>query len=286
MQTLVALYPTFEKAQHTVDELVRNGVSREQISIVASDASGRYAKEYKLNDTAADPTEDAVTAGQGVAFGAAAGGLMGVLVGLGTFALPGIGPVIGAGPLVAALTGGVLGAAAGAPTGGIVAALVKTNTIDQIEAEAYEEGIRRGNTLLTVESDDLQHMKVREILKRHDPIDVRTQPDQDLIDTAANGMPIAPHKEPNFESLERSLRANYEQLYATSGRTYDEYRLIYRYGYEVATSPVYIDRDWAAIEPELRQAWEKQNPQTPWDRFSEAVRYAWEQTNTALHQPA
>ncbi len=309
MQTLVALYHSFDKAQKAVDELVRNGISRDKISVVASDASGEYAKEY---GTASPSTDDAVTSGQGAAFGAASGGVMGVLMGLGVLAIPGIGPVVAAGPLVAALTGGVLGVAAGAPTGGIVAALVYSNRLTQEEAEVYAEGIRRGDTLLTVESEDTETVKIREILDRYTPVDIRTQgeefrttgwktfdvnaPPYDVNAVKAyrgryqEAVTSSPNNDsektiPIFEKFDPEFRVNYIQNYLNSGRDYEEYRPVYRYGYEVATSPLYKDREWFAIENELRREWEKQNPETSWENFREVVHYAWDRVRN-VKQPA
>jgi hypothetical protein len=301
MQTLVALYHSFDKAQKAVEELVRNGISRDSISIVASDATGEFAKEYSPLATNAD---DAVTAGQGAAFGAASGGIMGVLAGLGVLALPGIGPVLAAGPLVAALTGGIVGAAAGASTGGIVAALVHTNKITQDEAEIYAEGVRRGDTLLSVEAEDNVVMKVREVLDRYNPVDIRTRAEEfrstgwKAFDTNAqpydadaiksyrqhfeNRLPLAADTDNGtktyspFDSYDSDFRTNYLEYYVNSGRGYDQYGPVYRYGYEVATSPLYRDSAWESIESNLRQDWDKQNPETPWDDFKDAVHYAWD----------
>jgi len=171
MQTLVALYHNMSDAQSALDELVRSGVDRTKISLVANNATGEYT-DY-VNSTY--DTEDAVTASDGAAFGAASGGIIGALVGLGALAIPGIGPVIAAGPLVAALAGGAVGVLAGAPTGGIVAGLVKTHHIDAEDAEMYAEGIRRGDTLVTVQVDDADVSRTRDILNKYSPTDVHNE---------------------------------------------------------------------------------------------------------------
>jgi hypothetical protein len=168
MQTLVALYHNMSDAQSALDELVRSGIDRTKISLVANNTTGEYT-DY-VNSTY--NTEDAVTAADGAAFGAASGGIIGALVGLGALAIPGIGPVIAAGPLVAALAGGAVGVLAGAPTGGIVAGLVKTHHIDAEDAEMYAEGIRRGDTLVTVQVDDADVSRTRDILNKYNPTDV------------------------------------------------------------------------------------------------------------------
>lgn len=168
MQTLVALYRNFNDAQNAVDELVRNGVDRSMISLVANNATGEYT-DYVRDD------DDAVKAEEGAAFGAASGGIIGALVGLGALAIPGIGPVIAAGPLIAALTGGAVGALAGAPTGGLVAGLVKTHHIDDVDAEVYAEGVRRGETLLTVQVEEANVSRTRDLLNKYSPTDIHNE---------------------------------------------------------------------------------------------------------------
>jgi len=170
MQTLVALYHDFDDAENAVDELVRSGVNRTKISLVANNTTGEYT-DYVNSDY----EEDAVTAEDGAAFGAATGGIIGALAGLGALAIPGIGPVIAGGPLIAALTGGAIGALAGAPTGGLVAGLVKTHYMDTEDAELYAEGVRRGDTLLTVQVEDSEVSRTRDILNKYDPTDVHNE---------------------------------------------------------------------------------------------------------------
>jgi len=172
MQTLVALYHNFGDAQNAVDELVRSGVDRTKISLVANNATGEY-NDYINSDY--DDNEDAVTAEQGAAFGAASGGIIGALAGLGALAIPGIGPVIAAGPLIAALTGGAVGVLAGAPTGGLVAGLMRTHYMDTEDAEVYAEGVRRGETLLTVQVDDSSVSRTRDMLNKYHPTDVHNE---------------------------------------------------------------------------------------------------------------
>jgi uncharacterized protein (TIGR02271 family) len=168
MQTLVALYHNFEDAQNAVDALVRGGVDRNKISLVANNTAGEYS-DYVNSDY---DTEDAVDSGEGAAFGAASGGIIGALAGLGALAIPGIGPVIAAGPLIAALTGGAVGALAGTATGGLVAGLVKTHHMDAEDAELYAEGVRRGETLLTVQVEDAEVSRTRDLLNQYNPTDV------------------------------------------------------------------------------------------------------------------
>ena len=97
----------------------------------------------------------------GATAGAAAGGVLGWLVGIGALAIPGVGPLVAAGPVVAALAGaGAVGAAAGL-AGGLIGA-----GIPEIEAKRYAGRIREGGYLLSVHCDDTKWAKkAHEILK-------------------------------------------------------------------------------------------------------------------------
>lgn len=163
-KTIVALYNNFDHAREAVEDLVEAGFSRNDISIVANNSTGEY-----VEGTTVTTAEDDVTSGEGARFGAVVGGL----IGLGALLIPGIGPVIAAGPLAALLGAGV-GAAAGAATGGITAGLIKTG-IPEEEANYYAEGIRGGGALVTVSVQDAQVERAESILEDHDPVNVTEQ---------------------------------------------------------------------------------------------------------------
>jgi len=162
-KTVIGTYSTLEIATAVVDDLVRAGFHRNAISVIADDPDEKYAA-YVDHDTAADGT----AAGAGI--GAAIGGLGGLLVGLGALAIPGIGPVIAAGPIVAALTG----AGVGAVTGGIIGALVDMG-IPEESAHAYAESVRRGNVLVTAQVADNQVNEATRIMQRPGLLDIERQ---------------------------------------------------------------------------------------------------------------
>src|SRR5207253_2449651 len=100
--------------------------------------------------------------------GGVIGGVLGWLVGLGTLAVPGVGPLIAAGPIVAALTGAGVGGA----IGGIAGALLGLG-IPEYEAKRYEGRIKEGGILLSVHCDDSNWTKrAKEILERTGAQDV------------------------------------------------------------------------------------------------------------------
>src|SRR6186713_259974 len=103
----------------------------------------------------------AEAAGAGAGVGAAVGGTAGLLAGLGLLAIPGVGPVVAAGWLVATAAG----AAAGGLTGGIIGALTQAGVSEE-DAHVYAEGVRRGGTLVTARVDDRNAAQLDATLER------------------------------------------------------------------------------------------------------------------------
>jgi len=167
MKTVVGTYDNIQSAYAAANDLVSAGYNRNDISVVATNANNVYSPYI---DTKVVDTSDDVGAGAGI--GAAIGGIGGLLVGLGALAIPGIGPVVAAGPLLAALTGAGVGAVAG----GIVGALVDLGIPDE-EANIYSEGLRRGNILVIAQVPDASANAVTRILDRPGLVDIRKQAD-------------------------------------------------------------------------------------------------------------
>lgn len=161
-KTIVAIYDDIVVARQVVEDLVNADFDRSSISLITNDSNNQYSHYLDKDYT---PKEDAVTAGEGAGFGAVVGALTGVLVGLAALTIPGIGLAIVAGPIVGALTG----ALAGAVTGGVVGALVKSG-VPEDEAPYYAEGIRRGGTLVSVETSDT--LRAQDILNRQSAINI------------------------------------------------------------------------------------------------------------------
>lgn len=144
MRTITGLFDTHEQAADAVRALRDAGVRSEDISVVANNAEG-YAIE--------DGDEVAEGAGTGAGIGAIIGGAGGLLAGLGTLAIPGVGPVVAGGWLLATAIGAVAGAAVGGAAGGLIGALTEAG-ISEPEAHVYAEGVRRGGTLVTARVED------------------------------------------------------------------------------------------------------------------------------------
>ncbi|MBZ0290735.1 MAG: hypothetical protein K8I30_24125 [Anaerolineae bacterium] len=161
-ETILAVYDTLDMAHSAVRDLTSAGYDRANIGVAARDYN------------AADWDQQDVSGSEGSGFGALVGGLTGIVMGLTAITIPGIGAIIAAGPLAAALgaaTGGAIGAVAGAATGGLVASLVDLGVPSE-DAETYAEHVRRGGALVSVTVDESQVEQVTSILRRHNPIDV------------------------------------------------------------------------------------------------------------------
>ena len=167
--TLIGLYDTRDHAQRAVSELVQNGFPREDISLALSDTGKTYT-EPPLHEEEADAQVERPIA-QGAEVGAAIGGIGGLVIGLTTLAIPVVGPLAVAGPLAALLAGAGLGAAGG----GLLGALVKMG-LTHDEASAYTEAIRRGNTLVLLETSDDVAPQAKAIMHHCGPIDIAARP--------------------------------------------------------------------------------------------------------------
>jgi len=152
--------------------LVANGFDRGNISLVANDVAGEYG-QYVNHPDATPVTVSADTTAVGAGTGAVIGGIGGLLVGLGALAIPGIGPIIAAGPLVSAL----VGAGVGAVTGGLVGALTGLG-VPETEAGYYAEGVRRGGALITAQVPEDSVDWAMDILDRYNPVDIEERVSQ------------------------------------------------------------------------------------------------------------
>src|SRR3954471_20931598 len=104
---LVGVYVTQDEAVQAVEELKREGYDTADISVIGKDADDLD----EINKVTGTKTEKGLAAG--AATGGALGGVLGILAGVGALAIPGIGPIIAAGPIAAGLTGAAVGAGAG-----------------------------------------------------------------------------------------------------------------------------------------------------------------------------
>lgn len=113
------------------------------------------------------PVEEYTATETGAATGGLIGAVSGFLIGLGIVALPGLGPIVAAGPLAAALGGTAIGAA----TGGLAGALVDAGVPEEYAA-TYASHVERGHVLLTVRAGDVSAREIREIMAHAGALDV------------------------------------------------------------------------------------------------------------------
>lgn len=146
-KAVIGIFKNFGQAEEAVRQLRAAGFVEDDISVLLPDQKGTrdFAHEHHTK-----APEGAIG---GVGAGGALGGTLGLLAGIGLLAIPGLGPFIAAGPIMAALGG----AAAGAAVGGITGALVGMG-IPEVEAKQYAGKIEGGNILMSVhiESDELK----------------------------------------------------------------------------------------------------------------------------------
>jgi hypothetical protein len=147
---------TDRQAQGIVVDLKMTGFSNNDISVLFPDKTGTrdFAHEHH--------TKAPEKAATGASAGGLLGGTLGWMAGIGSLAIPGVGPFIAAGPILAALGG----AAVGATVGGITGAIVGMG-IPEYEAKRYEGRIKDGNYLISVDTDDsTQWSKATKIFER------------------------------------------------------------------------------------------------------------------------
>ena len=151
---------THGQAERIVEQLQAKGFAASEISVLMPDTGGtRDVGHVK----ATKAPEGATT---GAATGGATGGVIGLLAGIGALAIPGVGPFIAAGPIMAALSG--------AATGGVVGGLIGLG-IPEIEAKRYEEKLKKGNYLIAVHTDENEDVdRAKRIFKAAGAEDIST----------------------------------------------------------------------------------------------------------------
>lgn len=174
-----------EQANRIVDRLLSSDIANEDISILFPErnkATGTTAQGNAgyNNPSAATGKRGGVAiergskASEGGVVGAATGGVLGgslgLLAGIGTLAIPGLGPFIAAGPLLAALSGSAVGGSVGLLVGAIIGF-----GIPEYEAKKYESALKAGNILISVHTETDEEVKtVTEVMKREGAKDIST----------------------------------------------------------------------------------------------------------------
>lgn len=180
MQTITGLFDTYEHAAAAIRALNEAGIRDADISLVSSrpesvepaaveEAEAAGMTEAVAIESDGDPDPDAVgdDATVGGEIGAGLGAAGGLLAGLGIIAIPGLGPVVAGGWLVATALGAIAGAGLGAATGSLVGALTSAGVPEE-HAHVMAESLRRGGAIVTTRVD-ARHAEVALAILQHAP---------------------------------------------------------------------------------------------------------------------
>jgi hypothetical protein len=148
------IFPSVGNAEAAIDGLTTAGFSNQALSILLSDR-----EESRMPATEKSTASEGATAGVGV--GGVVGGALGLLAGVGVLAIPGVGPFIAAGPMMASLAGLSVGGA----VGGFVGALIGIG-VPEFEAKLYDGRVKDGGVLVAVHCESSEGIsKARDVLK-------------------------------------------------------------------------------------------------------------------------
>ena len=150
---VLGIYPDYSRVENAVNVLKEAGFRNTDISVLFPETAG--SKQFARDKSTRAPEGAAIGGGTG----AVLGGALGWLVGIGALAIPGLGPFIAAGPIMAALAG----MGAGGAVGGITGALIGMG-IPEHEAKRYEVRVKEGGILLSVHSDDADWTKRAKVI--------------------------------------------------------------------------------------------------------------------------
>ncbi len=151
-----AIFANRAAAERAVDQLTGAGFSHQDVSVLMSDKEG--SKDFATEKNTKAPEGTAT----GVGVGGVVGGTLGLLAGIGALAIPGVGPLIAAGPIMGALAGLGVGGA----VGGLVGALVGMG-IPEYEAKRYEGRVKDGGILVSVHCDSSDEVsRAKDVLKQ------------------------------------------------------------------------------------------------------------------------
>ncbi len=162
--TIFCIAPSQTVANDIVSGLRTSGVADHHISVLFPDGDAKRIIEFQTNTKA----PEGATAG--VSAGGVVGGTLGLLAGIGLLAIPGLGPFIAAGPIMAALAGMTVGAT----VGGITGALIGLG-IPEVEAKSYENKIKDGKILISVRTETSEEQAtVKRVFEEHKATDIAT----------------------------------------------------------------------------------------------------------------
>ena len=193
VKTVVGSFDSISEAASAARDLRAAGYLDSDVNVIANNAQRPVGKEGETVTATDDAASGAAT---GIVAGGALGGAAGLAASLMGLAIPGVGPILAAGPIAAALAG----AGAGAVAGGLIGGLTDLG-VSETHAEYYAEAVRRGGALVTLRVDDSRVDEAEAILRRHGAYDIE---DRVLQWKSAGWTGYNPNSEPfTFEEIER-----------------------------------------------------------------------------------
>ncbi|MBB5057664.1 hypothetical protein HDF16_002370 [Granulicella aggregans] len=202
------IYATPALAEAAVDHLIARGFVNSSISVLLPDDETTRAFAHEKNTKAPEGTAAGVTTGGVI------GGTLGLLAGIGALAIPGIGPLIAAGPIVATLAG----VGAGGAVGGIVGALVGMG-IPEYEAKRYEGEVKGGGTLLSVHCDTSEEIAAAKLALRETGARDIAASGEAASDTSGGHNTFGNISSPSLTQEDRVAEVEREEELAATGRS-------------------------------------------------------------------
>ncbi|USB33734.1 general stress protein [Paenibacillus sp. YPG26] len=158
-EKIVGVFQTEDEATGAIQELKDQGIPAEDISIIAKDR--RHLNS--INEETGTKSPEGIAAG--ATAGGVLGGVTGLLAGLGALAVPGVGPILAAGPIAAALTGAALGAGAGGLAGGLVGL-----GVPEEQARVYDTRVNEGRILVLIDAEPYQMNGIYQAFRDHNSL--------------------------------------------------------------------------------------------------------------------
>jgi membrane protein YqaA with SNARE-associated domain len=172
--SVVCLAKSYDAVESIIKELRSIGIRNDDVSVLFPDTSTTQAFAHEMHTKAPEG------AAAGASTGGVLGGALGWLVGMGTIAIPGVGPFIAAGPILAALSGAAIGAAVGGVTGCLVGL-----GIPEIEAKRYEGRIKEGRILIAVSAAKVERAdEIEAVLKNSGAEDIATTTASQVVENS------------------------------------------------------------------------------------------------------
>ncbi|MFL6556304.1 MAG: general stress protein [Bacillus sp. (in: firmicutes)] len=189
-KNIVGVYQSEQEAIAAIEDLVKQGYSKSEISVIGKDHNH---VDYVTEETGTAAEDTAAT---GAITGGALGGATGLLAGLGALAIPGIGPIVAAGPIAAS----IMGALTGAGLGGLTGALIGLGIPDE-DAKYYGDSVKEGKILVLVNkrdyyTNDIVDFEDQDERENEVPLDVEPTPDnkRERFDTIRDRNPALSNK--------------------------------------------------------------------------------------------